>query len=103
MITYKQLCSRCRKNYVIVTWKDRYPVCYECDKLEMSGEISDPKMKKLFNISEEYYKQSKFLRNIKINYFKYGSLTVNQIKAFKDVVKKLKLEASPLNTKKKKA
>ncbi|MBT3304172.1 hypothetical protein HN592_04595 [Candidatus Woesearchaeota archaeon] len=91
MVQYKQKCTRCRKNYVLVkSWKDRYPVCYDCDKKEMDTEITDPKMKRMFNIPEELYKKSKFLRSIKINHIRYGELTPNQIKTFKKTVKDLK-------------
>ncbi len=91
MVEYKQKCTRCRKNYVLVkSWKDRYPVCYDCDKKEMDTEITDPKMKRMFNIPEEFYKKSKFLRSIKINHIRYGELTVNQIKTFKKTVKEMK-------------
>ena len=73
-----------------MTYKQRYPVCYECQKKELEGKIKDPKMKRLFNVSEEFYKQNSFLRSIKINYLKYGELSDKQIKTFKEVVKKLK-------------
>ena len=89
-IKYKSKCISCKKNYVLMTYKQRYPVCYECQKKELEGKIKDPKMKKLFNISEEFYKQNAFLRSIKINYLKYGELSEKQIKTFKEVVKKLK-------------
>ena len=56
----------------------------------MQGEIKDPKMKKLLDIPEEYYQENSFLRNIKISYLKYGSLTEKQVEAFKKVVQKFK-------------
>ncbi len=91
MAKYKVLCSRCKNAYVPANWKDKYPTCYACDLKSMEGEeIKDPKMKRMFKIPEEYYKESSFLRKIKLNYFRYGNLTEPQIKAFKDVVKKLK-------------
>ena len=89
-ITYKSKCISCKKNYVLMTYKQRYSVCYECQKKELEGKIKDPKMKKLFNISEEFYKQNSFLRSIKINYLKYGELSEKQIDTFKEFVKKLK-------------
>ena len=87
---FKHKCKRCYKNYVVVTWKTRYPLCYDCQKSEMSGEIKDSKMKRLFKIPEKFYKENMFLRSIKINYLKFGELSENQIKAFKDAVKKMK-------------
>jgi hypothetical protein len=99
-VNFKQKCERCKKNYVTVSsWKrPRQIICYECDKKNMEGEITDPEMKKLFDIDEELYKNSTFLRNIKINYLRYHSLTQPQIDAFKKVVgdiKKKKSESKP--------
>jgi len=91
-ITYKQKCSRCKKNFVLVTWKNRFPLCYECQKNDLSGEIKDPEMKKLLNLPEEYYKESSFLRSIKINYLKFGTLSEKQIEFFKKAVQKMKEE-----------
>lgn len=91
-IKYKQKCSRCYKNYVLVTYKDRFPICYECHKPEMQGVIKDKAMKKMFDIPEDFYKENSFLRKIKINYLKYGELTQPQIDAFKLVVDKIKVD-----------
>ncbi len=88
-ISYQQKCSLCRKNWVTVTWKSRYPVCYDCQKNQLEGEIKDPKMKKMFKIPPDLYQKSSFLRDIKINYLKYGRLTEKQIDAFKKTVKNL--------------
>lgn len=90
MVSFKQKCSRCKKNYVLATNKSRYLVCAECHKQEMKGEITDPKLKELLNIPEKFYEESMFLRNIKINCLKFGSLTDKQIEAFKKVVDDLK-------------
>ena len=87
---YKQLCFRCKKNYVSIISRQRFAMCYECQKNELNGEIKDKKMKKFFNIPEELYKESAFLRDIKVNYLRYGSLSEKQVEAFKKVVKKLK-------------
>ena len=93
-IKFKQKCSKCRKNYVIVTRRnDRYAVCYDCQKDKMQGEIKDPKMKKMFTIPDEFYKQSTFLRDIKIKYLQFGNLTENQVNAFIKVVDKMKEES----------
>ncbi len=88
-VTFKKKCWRCRKNYVKVTRRQRYATCYECQKKEMQGEIKNPKMKKMFDIPEEFYKNNSFLRDIKIKYLKFGNLTENQINAFKKVSKEL--------------
>jgi len=89
-IKYKQKCFICKKNYVVVTRRQRWVICYDCQKSELKGEIKDPKMKKMFNIPEEFYKENSFLRDIKSKYIKYKELTENQINAFKKVVKEMK-------------
>ena len=74
-------------------------MCYDCQKAEMKGEIKDPKMKKMFDIPEEFYKENSFLRDIKIKYLKWGELTERQIEAFKKVVKDMKNAQSPKTSK----
>ncbi len=66
-----------------------FAVCYECEKSQLEGEVKDPEMKKMFDIPEEFYKQNSFLRNIKINYLRYGKLSEKQIAAFKKTVEKM--------------
>ncbi len=90
---YKQKCVRCRKNYVLASWRDKYPVCYGCQKKELEGEIKDPKMRKMFDIPEGFYRENSFLRDIKIKYLKYGRLSDKQIEAFRKTVKEMKDEA----------
>ncbi len=87
---YKMKCVRCKKNYVIVTWKTKFPECYDCQKKELESKITDKKMKEMFDIPEEFYKNNSFLRSIKINYIRYKNLSENQEKAFKDAVEKMK-------------
>lgn len=94
MAQYQQKCMRCKKNYVLVSNRQKYAICYDCQKDELKGEIKEPKMKKMFNIPDKLYKENSFLRNIKINYLRYGQLTEKQIEAFKKTVKKMK-EDSP--------
>jgi len=88
MAIYKQKCKRC-PNYIIVP-RGQYPICYECQKKEMSGEIADPKMKKMFDIPDEFYKDSSFLRSIKIYYLKFDKVSEKQVAAFKKTVKEMK-------------
>lgn len=57
---------------------------------EKDHPIKDPKIKKLFNIPKEFYDQYAFLKNIKANYMRYGSLTDKQIGVFKKVVEEAK-------------
>lgn len=87
MAQYKQRCSKCKENFVLVnSWRERNPTCYECQKKELEGEITDPEMKKMFDIPNELYFKSSFLRSIKVNYIKYGSLSERQIESFKKAV-----------------
>jgi len=74
---------------VLVTGRNQFPICYECQKNELKGEIKDPKMKKMFDIPEQLYQQNSFLRSIKANYLRYGKLTDRQIEFFKKTVKKM--------------
>ena|SRR3989338_6393995 len=93
-VQFKQKCNRCKKNYVIITSRQRFALCYDCQKNDLKGTIKDPEMKKLFAIPEDYYKNNAFLRSIKINYLVYGNLTEKQKEAFKKAVEKIKTEKS---------
>ena len=75
---------------VLITSRNQFPLSYDCQKSELGGKIKDPKMKKLFNIPEEFYKTSGFLRSIKINYLRFGKLSDKQIDCFKKTVKEKK-------------
>ncbi|MAG47324.1 hypothetical protein CL617_01860 [archaeon] len=86
---YKQICYSCRKNYVEITSRQKYAICYDCQKPEMDKEIKNKKMKKLFDIPEEFYKENSFLRNIKVAYNRYEKLSEKQVEAFKNTVEKL--------------
>ncbi|HIH39417.1 TPA: hypothetical protein HA219_01690 [Candidatus Woesearchaeota archaeon] len=94
MVQFKQRCVRCKKNMVLMTSRSQFPLCYDCEKKELQGEITDPEMKKMFDIPEEYYKNNSFLRSIKKNYLRFGNLTEKQIQVFKKVVEDLKEESS---------
>ncbi len=87
---FKQKCIRCRKNFVITTNRNRFPLCYDCQKKELDVKIADPKMKKLFDIPEDYYRKNDFLRAIKSNYIRFEKLSERQIAAFKKVVEEVK-------------
>jgi hypothetical protein len=74
----------------VSSWRQHRPIiCYECEKKDMQGEITEPEMKKLFDIPDDLYKQNSFLRKIKINYLRYHSLTQPQIDAFKRTVQEM--------------
>ena len=86
VISYKQRCPSCRKAMVLVTIRSRNPFCYNCQKDQLKGKIKDPEMKQMFAIPEELYVNNAFLRSIKINYLRFGSLTPKQVDAFKKAV-----------------
>tara|TARA_Y100000310_G_scaffold336899_1_gene422617 strand:- start:1545 stop:1859 length:315 start_codon:yes stop_codon:yes gene_type:complete len=90
MAKYKQLCAACKKNYVPANWKDKYVICYDCQKKELATPIKVAKYKKLFDIPEEFFKENSFLRSIKLNHIRYGKLSDRQIEAFKETVKRMK-------------
>lgn len=89
-MNYKQLCIRCKKNYVSVQGRKPYAVCIDCQMKTLRLKVEDPKMKELFDIPEEYYRKSEFLRDLKIDFHRFGNLTEKQIAAFKETVEKLK-------------
>ena len=91
MVLYKQKCYRC-KNMVLITSRSQFPACYDCQKAELHKKIKNQKMKKLFDIPEDFYRQSAFLRSIKVNYLKFDRLTEKQIEFFKKVVAEMKAE-----------
>lgn len=64
----------------------KFPLCYDCQKDELNVTIKDPKMKKLFNIPEEFYMENPFLRSVKRNYIQFERLTDKQVEAFKKTV-----------------
>lgn len=86
---FKQKCTVCKENYVLMTNRGGYAVCYDCQKEKMGKPIEDPEMKKLFDIPVSFYRESPFLRDIKINYLKWGKLSEAQVAAFKKVVNKI--------------
>ena len=92
MASYKQLCARCKKNYVLASWRNKYLTCYDCQKTELSKEIENKKMKKFFDLPEDFYKKNAFLRNIKLSYLRFGELSEKQTEAFKTTVAKIKDE-----------
>jgi len=90
MVQFQKKCIKCRKNFVIVSGRRPFGICFECQKKQLEGEIKDPEMKKMFDIPEDFYKNNAFLRDIKINYLRWGKLTDKQVEAFKKSVEKMK-------------
>jgi hypothetical protein len=90
MASYKQKCWKCKENWVVAGWRNKFPVCYDCEKDELKKPIKDPKMKKMFDIPEEFYEKNSFLRSVKRNYLRFEDLTEKQIEAFKKTVEDMK-------------
>lgn len=87
---YKQLCAICRKNHVLIITRNQFPICTSCSMRQISKPIEDEKFKKLFDIDEKLYEESSFLRSIKSNYLRFGSLSEKQVEVFKRVAEELK-------------
>ena len=68
----------------------QFPICAECQMKEISQPIADAKMRKFFDIPEDLYKESSFLRSIKSQYIRFGGMTAPQKEAFIKVVKEMK-------------
>lgn len=82
---YKQLCAICRKNHVLISARGQFPICTSCSMKQINQPIEDEKFRKLFDIDQKLYEQSSFLRSIKSNYLRFGSLSEKQIDTFKRV------------------
>ena len=89
-VRYQQKCGICKKNMVQMFSTRQFPICTSCQMKQLDQPIDDPVFKKMFGIPKEYYEQSYFLRNIKENYIRFGSLSEKQIEAFKKAVDDLK-------------
>ncbi len=91
MVEYQALCGICKKRYVLTKKgeRNRMPICNQCYERQWNQSVDDPKMKKLFDIPIDLYRKSKFLRDIKISYLRYGNLTPAQTKSFKSTVKEM--------------
>ena len=87
---YKQLCAICRKNHVLISFRNQFPICTSCSMKQINQPIQDVTFKKLFDIDQKLYEESAFLRSIKSNYLRFGSLSEKQIEVFKKVVAELK-------------
>jgi len=87
-VSYKQTCILCKKNKVLITsWKQK-PICTECGMKNFAPVTEEP-YKTLFDIPHHLYTESGFLRSIRSNYHKYGSLSEKQIEVFRRVAKEI--------------
>ena len=87
---YKQLCAICKKSHVLISFRNQFPICTSCSMKQINQPITDETFRKLFDIDQKLYEESSFLRSIKSNYLRFGSLSDKQIEVFKKVVAELK-------------
>ena len=87
---YKQLCAICKKNHVLIISRNQFPICTSCSMKQINQPITDETFRKLFDIDQKLYEESSFLRSIKSNYLRFGSLSDKQVEVFKKVVAELK-------------
>jgi hypothetical protein len=87
MVEYKELCMLCKKTRVLIKSRRQKAICTACQfrGIDDSKPITDPAMKKLFDIDPQLYEASYFLRDIKAKYLRFGSLTEKQIEVFAKV------------------
>ncbi|PIN75806.1 hypothetical protein COV17_03615 [Candidatus Woesearchaeota archaeon CG10_big_fil_rev_8_21_14_0_10_36_11] len=88
-LKFKKKCNICKDEWVLVHPRE-YTICTKCHMKQIFSEEIDNKKYDFLNISKKLYEQSRFLRNIRQAYLMYKNLTVKQISAFKDTVKKVK-------------
>lgn len=100
-VRFQQRCAKCKKNMVQMYSAKQFPICAPCQLAEINQPISEPAMKKFFDIPHELYEQSSFLRSIKSNYLKFGNLSPKQKEMFIKVVAELKNPTKPARDKKK--
>ncbi len=80
---------------VVMYSHKQFPLCVDCHLKQLNHPIDDPEFQKLFDIPLKLYQESYFLRKIKENYLRFGSLTEKQIETFKKVVEDLKQGKKP--------
>jgi hypothetical protein len=91
MVAYKQRCALCKNKWALVTsQRQKFVTCMDCEMKVVEKEVEDKEFKKLFKIPIEWYKENSFLRSIRYQYGRWGSLTEKQIEAFKKTVKEKK-------------
>ena len=102
MVAFKQRCFLCKNNWALVRSRmQKFAICAYCEMKVFEKKIEDKKFAKLFDIPTEWYRENSFLRSIRYNYGRWGSLTEKQVEAFKKVVKDMKAEKKKISNKKK--
>jgi len=91
MAAYKQRCIVCKNSWAMVTsFKQKFVVCVNCEMKVVEQKVEDKDFVKLFKIPLEWYKENPFLRSIRYQYGRWGSLTEKQLGAFEKTVKEMK-------------
>lgn len=86
MVEYKELCMICKKTRVLITSRRQKAICPACQFRGIDDKpITDPVMKKMFDIDPRLYEGSYFLRDIKAKYLRFGTLSEKQIEVFQKV------------------
>lgn len=91
MASYKQKCGLCKKNWALMrSGYQRFAVCQECEMKVIAKPVKNPKMKKLFDIPQEWYRENHFLRSVRYQYGRFGDITPKQADAFKATVDEMR-------------
>src|SRR3989338_340237 len=89
-VRFQQRCVKCRKNFVQMYSSRQFPICAPCQLAEISRPIKSKAMAAFFDIPQEFYEQSQFLRSIKSSYLRFENITPAQREAFVKVVEEMK-------------
>ena len=93
MISYKQRCALCKKGWALITsGRQRFAVCLDCEMKFVEKKLEDKEFVKLFDIPLDWYRENSFLRSVRYQYGRFGTITDRQIEAFKKTIKDMKKE-----------
>jgi len=96
MVRYKQRCAICKNDWALVTSvRQKFPVCKTCEMKQVVRPIEDKAFKKFFDLPLKMYEENSFLRSVRYQFGRWGSITENQEKAFKKAVKEIKKKLKP--------
>ncbi|MDP3917484.1 MAG: hypothetical protein Q8Q42_04345 [Nanoarchaeota archaeon] len=93
MPSYKQRCMVCKNSYVLVkSSRQKFVTCIDCEMIYVKKPIENKKMAEIFDIPVDWYMENYFLRSIRYQYGRWGTLTERQLEAFKKAVEDMKKE-----------
>jgi len=93
MVSFKQRCMVCKEKYVLVkSARQKFVTCMDCEMKYVEKPIENKAMAKIFDIPLDWYRENYFLRSIRYQYGKWGTLTERQLEAFKKAVEDMKKE-----------